>query len=223
MADQTQLSARSRLIRRGKQLEYATIGYNTLEGIASIIAGAMAGSIALIGFGVDSLIEVTSGAALLWRLHGDVDPDQRERRELLTLRIVGICFLALAMYVAVDSVRTLIGHHAPEHSIAGIVITLLSLMVMPVLARAKRRVGSAINSRALIADSKQTDLCVYLSAITVGGLLLNALLNWWWADPLAALVMVPIIGKEGIEALRGEGCSDDECHEEPARGDSPTE
>lgn len=196
------------LLKRGRRLEYATIGYNCLEGLASIVAGAIAGSIALIGFGVDSVIEVASGAALLWRLHGD-HPEQRERRERVTLRIVGICFLALAAYVAFDSLKALVRHEPPERSIPGIVITALSLLVMPALARGKRRVGRAIASNALVADARQTDLCVYLSAITIGGLLLNALLGWWWADPAAALVMVPIIAREGIEGLRGEQC--DHC------------
>jgi len=199
---------RAALVTRGKRLEYFTIGYNTLEGLASVIAGALAGSIALIGFGVDSVIEVTSGAALLWRLHADIDSESRERIEVRTLRIVGGCFLALAIYVTFDSVKSLILQEPPEHSIPGIVITALSLVIMPFLARAKRRVGVALSSRALVADSKQTELCTYLSAITLGGLLLNALLGWWWADPAAALVMVPIIVREGIEGLRARDCCD---------------
>ena len=202
---------RAALVARGKRLEYATIGYNCLEGIASIVAGALAGSIALVGFGIDSVIEVASGAALLWRLHGD-DAELRERRERVSMRIVGICFLALAAYVAFDSVKSLVRHEPPERSIPGIVITALSIVVMPVLARAKRRVGRGLKSGAMEADAKQTDLCVYLSAITIGGLLLNALAGWWWADPAAALVMVPIIAREGIEGLRGESCEDDCAH-----------
>ena len=199
---------RSEIVARGKRLEYATIGYNCLEGLASIIAGAIAGSIALVGFGIDSIIEVASGVALLWRLHGD-NAEQRERRERVTLRIVGICFLALAAYVAFDSIKSLVRHELPERSIPGIVITSLSIIVMPILARAKRRVGRALNSGAMIADAKQTDLCLYLSGITIGGLLLNAVFGWWWADPAAALIMVPIIAREGVEGLRGEHCDDD--------------
>ena len=205
--------ARAASVRRGKRLEYFTIAYNCLEGVVAIIAGLIAGSIALVGFGLDSLIEVTSGAALLWRLRADVDEERRERVEAITLRIVGICFLALALYVAFDSIKSLIIHETPERSFPGILLAVASLAVMPVLSRAKRKVAAAIRSAALRADAKQTELCTYLSAILLGGLLLNALFGWWWADPVAALVMVPIITKEGIEALRGETCCDGgACH-----------
>ena len=203
---------RASLVRRGRNLEYFTIGYNSLEGLIAVGAGLVAGSIALVGFGFDSLIEVTSGVALLWRLHLDVDEERRERVEAITLRIVGVSFMLLAVYVSYDSVKSLIGHEAPKESIAGIVLAAVSLIVMPLLVRAKRRVARGINSGALMADSKQTELCAYLSAILLGGLLLNALLGWWWADPVAALIMVPIIVKEAIEALRGETCGDDACH-----------
>ena len=166
------------------------------------------------GFGFDSAIEVTSGAALLWRLRADVDAGRRERVEKITLRIVGVCFLVLALYVAVDSIKSLIAYEPPDESLPGIILAAASLLIMPLLSRAKRGVAAAINSRALRADAKQTELCTYLSAILLGGLLLNALFGWWWADPVAALIMVPIIGKEGVEALRGEKCCDDEgCHQ----------
>lgn len=203
---------RAALIKRGRYLEYFTIGYNSLEGLIAVVAGLFAGSIALVGFGFDSLIEVTSGAVLLWRLHADIDEERRERVEAISLRIVGICFVVLAIYVSYDSVKSLIKREAPQESIAGIVLAAVSLIIMPLLVRAKRKVARGINSGALMADSKQTELCTYLSAILLGGLLLNALLGWWWADPIAALVMVPIIVKEGIEGLRGETCCDDECH-----------
>ena len=203
---------RARLVRRGRYLEYFTIGYNSLEGLIAVAAGLLAASIALVGFGFDSLIEVTSGALLLWRLHADVDEIRRERVEAITLRLVGICFLVLALYVTYDSVESLLEHQAPDESLIGIILAAVSLIVMPILVRAKRRVARSINSGALMADSKQTELCTYLSAILLGGLLLNALLGWWWADPVAALIMVPIIVKEGIEALRGETCCDDACH-----------
>ena len=203
---------RASLVRRGRNLEYFTIGYNSFEGLIAVGAGLVAGSIALVGFGFDSLIEVTSGVALLWRLHLDVDEERRERVEAITLRIVGVCFMLLAVYVSYDSVKSLIRHEAPKESIVGIVLAAVSLIVMPLLVRAKRRVARGINSGALMADSKQTELCTYLSAILLGGLLLNALLGWWWADPVAALIMVPIIVKEAIEALRGETCGDDACH-----------
>ena len=204
---------RIELIRRGRYLEYFTIGYNSLEGLIAIGAGVLAGSIALVGFGFDSLIEVTSGAVLLWRLYADVNEARRERVEAISLRIVGACFVVLAIYVSYDSIKSLIRREAPEESLVGIILAAVSLIVMPLLVRAKRKVARAINSGALMADSKQTEICTYLSAILLGGLLLNALLGWWWADPVAALIMVPIIVKEGIEALRGEICCDEgACH-----------
>lgn len=203
---------RTALIRRGRYLEYFTIGYNSLEGLIAVGAGVVAGSIALVGFGFDSLIEVISGAVLLWRLHVDVDEMRRERVEAISLRLVGVCFIVLALYVSYDSIKSLLRREAPDESLIGIILAAVSLMVMPLLVRAKRRVARSINSGALMADSKQTELCTYLSAILLGGLLLNALLGWWWADPVAALIMVPIIAKEGIEALRGETCCDDACH-----------
>ncbi len=204
---------RATLVRRGRYLEYFTIGYNSIEGLIAVAAGLLAGSIALVGFGFDSLIEVTSGSVLLWRLHADVDESRRERIEAISLRLVGACFVVLAIYVTYDSVKSLIRREAPEESVIGIVLAAVSLIVMPLLVRAKRKVARSISSGALMADSKQTELCTYLSAILLGGLLLNAVLGWWWADPVAALVMVPIIVKEGIEALRGETCCDEGvCH-----------
>lgn len=195
-------------VKRGQRLEYFTIIYNSLEGIIAIVAGVVAGSIALVGFGFDSLIEVTSGTALLWRLHSDADEARRERMEAITLRVVAVCFLLLAVYVTYDSVKSLIRREAPVESVPGIVLAAVSLIVMPLLVRAKRKVARSISSNALMADAKQTELCTYLSAILLGGLLLNALVGWWWADPVAAIVMVPIIAKEGIEGLRGETCCD---------------
>lgn len=203
---------RTTLIKRGRYLEYFTIGYNSIEGLIALGAGVVASSIALVGFGFDSLIEVTSGAVLLWRLYADVDEARRERVEAISLRVVGICFIVLALYVIQDSVWSLLKREAPDESLVGIILAAVSLVVMPLLVRAKRKVARGINSGALMADSKQTELCTYLSAILLGGLLLNAVLGWWWADPVAALIMVPIIAKEGIEALRGETCCDDACH-----------
>ena len=211
MSEQIRLdrAERSKLVARGRYLEYFTIGYNSLEGLIAVVAGLTAGSIALVGFGFDSLIEVTSGAALVWRLHLDADESRRERIEKITLRIVGVCFLLLAVYVSYDSIKSLLWREEPRESIPGIVLAIASLIVMPLLVRAKRKVARGIKSGALMADSKQTALCTYLSAILLLGLLLNAFLGWWWADPVAALVMVPIIVKEGIEALRGETCCDE--------------
>jgi len=202
---------RIKAIKRGRVLEYFTLGWNLLEAFVAIGAGIIAGSAALIGFGLDSLIECTSGAALLWRLR---DGEKGEARENTALKLVGVSFLLLAGYVAFDAGKALILREPPEASYAGIILAVLSLIVMPLLAKEKRKVASALNSRAMKADSRQTDICAYLSAILLGGLLLNALFGFWWADPVAALVMTPIIAKEGIEALRGETCRCDEgaCH-----------
>ncbi len=202
---------RQRAIQRGRRLEYVTVIWNSLEALASIVAGVLAGSIALVGFGLDSVIETSSGAAMLWRLHHrhEQSNESRERAERIALRIIGASFLALAIYVSVDAVHTIWKKEAPEHSILGIVIATLSLIVMPLLAKAKRRVAATLNSNALHADSRQTDLCAYLSAILLGGLLLNATLGWWWADPFAGLIMVPIIVREGVQALRGNACGCD--------------
>lgn len=196
--------ARTNAARRGRLLAYLTIGWNSLEGIIAVGAGIVAGSIALVGFGVDSVIEVSSGAIILWRLVSG------EHREKMALRLVGISFLALAAYVSFDAIKSLWFREAPDTTYPGIAIAALSLIVMPFLARAKRKVAGKLNSNAMHADSRQTDICVYLSAILLAGLGLNALFGWWWADPIAALIMVPIIAKEGIEALRGETC--DDCH-----------
>jgi divalent metal cation (Fe/Co/Zn/Cd) transporter len=179
MVTSTEEARRAVSVRRGRSLEYFTIGWNLLEGIISIGSGLVAGSIALVGFGFDSLIEVSSGAALAWRLHLDA-PQQRERAEARALKLVGICFIALAAYVSFDSAKSLLRHEAPDKSYIGIVITVISLFVMPFLAHEKRKVAKSIRSRALEADSKQTDLCVYLSAITLCGLALNAPFGWWW-------------------------------------------
>ena len=197
-------------IRRGQLLEYFTVGYNSLEGIIAIAAGIFAGSIALVGFGFDSVIEVISGCALLWRLYGDADESRRERNEQRALRIVGVSFFLLGAYVTFDAVKSLLRREAPEESIIGIVLAAGSVVVMPLLVRAKRQVARSIGSAALSADAMQTQICTYLSAILLAGLGLNAVVGWWWADPLAALVMVPIIVKEGWEAVRGEHC--DDCH-----------
>jgi divalent metal cation (Fe/Co/Zn/Cd) transporter len=201
---------RPELIRRGKLLEYATVAYNLLEGVIAVGAGVVAGSIALVGFGFDSGIEVISGLTLLWRLHSDADEKNRERIEQRALMIVGWSFLLLGAWVTFDAGKSLIRREAPDESAIGIALAAVSLVVMPLLVRAKRRVANAISSSALHADATQTALCTWLSAILLAGLLLNATLGWWWADPVAALVMVPIILKEGLEGIRGEHC--DDCH-----------
>ncbi len=195
-------------VQRAKKLEYFTIAWNSLEGIVAVVAGTLAGSISLIGFGVESFIEVTSGAALLWRMSVDAQKHRRERTERITLRIVGACFLLLAAYVGYEAASNLIDKKATEHSLPGIILACVSLVVMPLLSRAKRRVGAHLKSAAMNADAKQTEFCTYLSAILLGGLLLNAVSDLWWADPAAALVMVPVISKEGLDGLRGDTCCD---------------
>jgi len=198
-------------VERGRRLEYFTIFWNSLEALAALISGFIAGSVALVGFGLDSLIEVTSGAALLWRLHQEENALRREAAERLTLRIVGSCFLTLSAYIAYDSLDALLRREAPARSLPGIVIAVASLIAMPLLSRAKRRVGVRLGSAAMAADARQTDFCTYLSAILLGGLLLNALFGLWWADPVAGLVMVPIIAKEGFSGWQGKSCCDS-CH-----------
>ncbi len=205
----TAILERAVVVRRGRRLEYFTIVWNALEGVVAVVAGAIAGSISLVGFGIDSFIEVTSGSVLLWRMSVDEEVQHRELNERRALRIVGVCFLLLAAYIAYESVLDLWSRRAPEHSIPGIVLACVSLVVMPLLSRAKRKVGRALDSAAMHADAKQTEFCTYLSAILLAGLLLNAFFGLWWADPVAALIMVPIIAKEGIEGLQGKAC--DEC------------
>lgn len=197
---------RTEFVKRGRRLEVFTVIWNSLEGLVAIASGIIAGSIALVGFGVDSGIEVLSGLVLLARLSVDQNELNREKIEKISVRLVGLSFLILAAYVGFDSVSMILNHEPPQKSIFGIALALLSLVIMPWLAKEKRKVASAINSGALMADAKQTDFCVYLSVILLAGLLLNALFGLWWADPLAAIIMVPIIAKEGWEGVRGKSC-----------------
>lgn len=189
--------------RRGRRLEYFTLGWNLTEAAVAVSAGVLASSVALIGFGADSLIETLSGAILLWRLQAHAG----EKREALALKLVGGSFLVLALYVTGDALWSLFRHEEPEKSVVGIVLSIASLVIMPLLGRAKRRAAVRLKSRALHADSRQSDICAYLSAILLAGLILNALLGWWWADSAAALLMVPIILKEARETLEGEKCN----------------
>jgi divalent metal cation (Fe/Co/Zn/Cd) transporter len=194
-------------VDRGIALEYLTVGWNILEGTVAVVSGVLAGSIALIGFGIDSGIESASGGILLWRLLAEQRGRDAEALERRALKLVGFSFLLLAAYVALDAGKALIYRERPERSLVGIVLSVLSLIVMPLLAKAKRKTAVRLSSRALHADSRQTSVCAYLSAIMLGGLLLNAVLGWWWADPVAAVVMVPIVLNEGREALIGEYCN----------------
>jgi len=195
---------RAQLNRRSLQLAYATAGYNLLEGVIAVAAGAAASSTALLGFGLDSFVEVSSAVVVIWQFHSRV-PEARER---LALRLIAVSFFALAAWISVDAVRSLLGHGEAQPSPVGIGIAAASMVVMPLLVRAKRRTGRELGSATVIADSTQTLLCAYLSAVLLVGLVLNASLGWSWADPVAALVIAGVAAKEGVEAWRGEHCDD---------------
>ncbi|MEU3627618.1 cobalt transporter [Amycolatopsis coloradensis] len=193
---------RAVLSRRVRLLVAATITYNVVEAVVAISAGTIASSTALIGFGLDSVIEVASATAVAWQFSGK-DPAARERT---ALKVIAVSFFALAAYVAVESVRALFGADPAEHSTVGIVLAAISLLVMPFLSHAQRRAGRELGSASAVADSKQTLLCTYLSGVLLVGLLLNSLFGWYWADPLVALVIAAVAVKEGREAWRGEHC-----------------
>ncbi|WP_283134575.1 cation diffusion facilitator family transporter [Rhizohabitans arisaemae] len=193
---------RALLRRRIRLLTGATIAYNTVEAAVAVTAGAVASSAALIGFGLDSIVEVTSAAAVAWQFSR---PDH-EKRERATLRVIAISFFALAAYVTVDAVSALGGGGEAEHSTPGLVLAGLSLLVMPFLSAAQRRAGRELGSASAVADSKQTLLCTYLSAVLLAGLALNSLFGWSWADPIAALTIAAVAVKEGRDAWRGKAC-----------------
>ena len=182
-------------------LEYFTVGWNGLEGVIAITAGVLAGSIALVGFGLDSSIEVASGTVLIWRLRKHEDEEEEEKAEKRAILVVGVTFLALALYVTYESTKKLILQEQPAESLIGILLAIVSLIVMPVLAWQKKKVAAEIHSRALAADALETLACSYLSFTLLLGLGLNASLGWWWADPLAALAMVFFLVREGWEAI----------------------
>lgn len=188
--------------RTGRRLALLTVAWNVAEAVVAVGAGAIAGSPALLGFGIDSVIESASGGVMLWRFGGAA-----EQRETRARKLVGVSLWLLAAYVAVEGSGALLRRSEPDVSLVGIALAALSVVAMPLLARAKRRANRGIASRAFHADSRQTDLCAWLSAILLAGLLLNAVLGWWWADPLASLCMVPIIAREGKEAFEGTGCA----------------
>jgi len=196
------------IVSHGRRLEYLTIAWNSFEAAVALFSGFFAGSVALVGFGLDSLIEIASALVLLWRLNIDHAVERRKDAERRAYRIVGVCFLLLAAYVAFESADALWTRQHAERSFPGILIAVAAVIVMPVLGHAKRQVARGLASRALRSDSRQADFCAYLSLILLAGLLLNALLGWWWADPAAALVMVPIIAREGRQGLRGVPCDD---------------
>ena len=193
---------RSRLGRRAQWLAGASVAYNVLEAVVAGIAGLVAGSVALVGFGLDSLVEVSSGLVILWQFHQRM-PESRERQ---ALRLMAIAFFALAAYVAFESVRALVFGGKPESSPIGIGLAAASLIIMPLLSWMQRRTGRALGSATVVADSTQTLLCTYLSAVLLVGLVLNATLGWGWADPVVGLVIAAVAVREGAEAWRGEGC-----------------
>ncbi|MBQ1098260.1 cation transporter [Streptomyces sp. b94] len=196
---------RDALARRIRFLVAVTIAYNVIEAIVAITAGSIASSSALVGFGLDSVIEVSSAAAVAWQFSAR-EHDVREGRERRALRIIAVSFFALATFVSVDAIRSLVGSREAESSLTGIVLAAVSLAVMPFLSAAQRRAGRELGSASAVADSKQTLLCTYLSAVLLVGLVANAAFGWSWADPTAALVIAGIAVKEGREAWRGDGC-----------------
>jgi divalent metal cation (Fe/Co/Zn/Cd) transporter len=193
---------RAVLERRVRWVVAATITWNVVEAVVAITAGRIASSAALVGFGLDSLVEVLSAAAVAWQFAAP-DPHRRERA---ALRVIAVSFFGLAVFVSVDAVRSLLGAAEPAHSVVGIWLAAVSLAVMPFLSWFERRTGRELGSASAVADSKQTLLCTYLSAVLLVGLVLNATLGWSWADPLAALVIAAVAVKEGVEAWRGDAC-----------------
>ncbi len=200
---------RAPLLRRAWWLAVFTVVWNLAEGAVAMTAATMAGSRALAGFGVDSFVESASAAVLMWRLRAEQrSPERIEHVEKRALRFIGVTFLALATLVGIESVRSLVRGERPEVSGIGIILTIVSLIVMPILARAKRRVGRDLDARSVEADSRQTMACVYLSAVVLTGLALNAAFGWWWADPVAALGVVAFLVREGREALHADHVDD---------------
>jgi divalent metal cation (Fe/Co/Zn/Cd) transporter len=192
----------TRLRRRARLLAAASVAYNVLEAVVAVAAGLVAGSVALVGFGLDSVVEVSSGLIVLWQFRHPV-PEVRERR---ALRLMALSFFALAAYVAVESARALVSGQAPDGSSVGIGLAIASLVVMPALSWAQRRTGRALSSTTVVADSTQTLLCTYLSGVLLLGLVLNATLGWSWTDPLVALVIAAVAVREGLTSWRGEHC-----------------
>ena len=204
---------RTRLLRRGVWSAWATVGWNIIEGVIAISAGAVASSVALIGFGIDSFVETASGAVVGWRLHAELtshaDHERAEQMERRAGKIAGALLLGLSAYIIIDAGRRLLGYGTEaQESTVGIVLTAISLVIMPFLGRAKLRLATALGSGALRADAYETITCSWLSLTTFVGLILNAVFGWWWADPLAALAIVPLAIREGLEGWRGD------CHEE---------
>lgn len=203
MAETTLVARRLTLHRRIRLIVGLTIGYNVVEAIVAIAAGSVASSAALIGFGLDSTIEVLSAAAVAWQFTRR-DPERWERP---TLRVIAVAFFALALYVTAGSAMALFAQERPEHSPIGIILTAVSVAVMPFLSAAERHAGRELGSASAVADSKQTLICTYLSAAVLLGLVANSLFGWWWADAVAGLVIAAFAVREGIEAWHGDACA----------------
>ena len=202
------MTERLQLVRLGFYLSVFTVTWNVLEGLIAVLSSYFSGSVALFGFGVDSFIESTSGFIIGWRFYYEMrgrPQEQTEKVERLAARLAGILLLVLSIYLLIDSSRCLLGYgREPGPSVMGIILTVISLVIMPILARTKLKTAKKLASKALHADAYETIACAWLSATTLAGLLLNATFGWWWADPVAALVLVPLIAREGVEGLRGE-------------------
>lgn len=212
MSFPTARADRSALLNRGLLLEFLTVGWNLVEGIVAVVAAAASGSVALLGFGIDSFVESISGSVLIWRLgsekRGNADEGAIDRIERRAEQIVAVSFFALAAYVAFDAATSLLNQERPDVSVVGMALTSVSIVVMLWLARAKRRAAADLGSRALAADAEQTQACWYLSVVVLAGIGLNALFGWWWADPVAALGVSVILLREGWEAWSGEDHDD---------------
>lgn len=213
MKNKSTYDTKEQLIKRALLLEWSLVSYNIAEAILAVLFGYLAGSIALVGFGFDSVIEVSAAFMLIWRLSHKGTEADGDKKEKIALRFIGITFFLLAIYVVIESAGKLIHQERPEVSLAGIIIASLSLLIMPTIGLMKRKLAKQLNSKALAADAMETLICAYLSFALLVGLGLNALFGWWWADPVAALAMVYFIVKEGWEAFSGEGCcADKNCN-----------
>ena len=212
---------RAAIARRGKYLEILTIGWALCESAVAIFSSMRSGSISLAGFGLDSLVEVVSGAALMWRMSHEMDPHRRQSTENVSLRIAGGCLLLLAIYVGGEAILNLVRRRVQETSWSGIAITAAAVLFMPLLSRAKRSVGNALDSAAMMTDARQTDFCMYQAAIVLFGLAVHALFGIAWADSAAALVMVPFLLRAGILSLRGEACCAHHAHSHQPHSHQP--
>jgi divalent metal cation (Fe/Co/Zn/Cd) transporter len=208
-------TVRAAAVRRGRRLNRLTIGWNAVEGVVAVAAGVAAGSVSLVGFGLDSGIEVSAAVILAWRLAQERGQGCTQAADRRATRAIAVSFLALAAWVGIESTRDLLGRAEPEASIPGIILAGLSLVVMPVLARAKRKVAPVLGSRAAVSEANQTSLCAWLSAVLLVGLAANALLGWWWADPAAGLGIAALAGVEGIRTWRAESLADTCCDQTP--------